>query len=45
MELQYDNKNRLQEYYHKLYLDIPSYNTVRCGGKDNAVVAFNSDIT
>lgn len=36
MELKYDNKNQLQEYYHKLHLETPSYNTVRCGGKDNA---------
>ena len=36
MELGIDNKNQLQEYYQKLHLDAPSYNTETCGGKPNA---------
>ena len=36
MELGIDNKNQLQEYYQKLHLEAPSYNTEQCGGKLNA---------
>ncbi len=36
MELGVDNKNQLQEYYQKLHLDSPIYNTEQCGGKPNA---------
>src|SRR5688572_6405500 len=36
MELGIDNKNQLQEYYQKLHLNPPIYNTISCGGKPNA---------